>query len=1053
MEDSPPMVLALPSRPRTDAGGVERPGRLDAPGAIHRRPLLSWVERNRRLLTFGTFVFAVLAFSGAWAGGALVLDGRGMSLYVRLALDHLGASRTVPYWLPDLWGGAPVWAVIPSLPVFLLVPLATALGPDLAVKVGILALQVLGACGAHVLARSLWRSYPAGVTAGVVFALQPLVVSHGALAGSLPALAVMSATPWFAWALRRGFRGDGPGWLALAGLLGGFAVVMHAGFALGLVLLGAGLAVAEVGRARTAGEWAGPARRRRGRLVVRAGAVVAVALGASAYRLLPFASLHSWFVRPPAGSVRAGDVLGGDRMGREIGTFFGRGGRLSGSVSVDRDGLLGILAHMGWACLALSLLSVVVLARRDRDSTLTAILLSATLGVWMSTGALPLASGGPADRDQVVPFVLAGLVAGLLLGALIRQLRLGRWGLPLLAGALGLLVVAPYLTPFDSLQGIVPLLADLGTPRLYAVAPLALALGAAYPVALAWDWADGLRSPTTPAALPVALSAAMALAVLGVFLVDTWPARSYYRVRPPATAPAYDEVAASLTRAPGRFRVAPTQVDPTASGALLDAGRLLSIGWPDAVAGRQVWRLTAEALDAPSAYRDRASGLLATAFFVAERTADKGTGAESVPAIDLVTNPRALPMVRAYTHAVAMAADDLTPALAVALAHRNVGVFTGSPTASPALAATTVVDVRSTNPCNDGSGARIDPGLASQLGVACELDRWLAALPTGFDLLPLGDGVGATFRATTDRLQGVSVFLDRTPDRAELALHEVLTGGSLGPALTRGKAVGTDEFGLVAFTFDPITASAGKDYAFVLGCVGCPADKAPRLVVGHAADGSGDLLAAGTLRRDRVAAFAPIYEPVVADAPSTTSLDATTSRAGHWRIRANGSAPALVVVAEAWFPGWEARVDGAKVAVVPADGGLLGVAVDAGDHVITLEFRRPAAATTGRLITGATLLIVAGQAIRGRRRRRRTAPVAYAPVAVPSRPAPEPLLEARVLDRPHLDRATPRPSRPAPPPTPADEPHWDEVVKPQWAPPGEDAALDDYADPWPPDPS
>ncbi len=995
------MVLALPARPRAD----QTPDRPDIAGR-RRRPIVRWAERNRRMLTFLTFVFAVLAFSGAWAGGALVLDGRGMSLYVRLALDHLGAHRTVPYWMPDMWAGAPVWAAVPSLPVFLLVPIATALGPDVAVKVGILSLQVVGACGAYALARSLWRSYPAALVAGILFALQPLVVSHGALAGSFPTLAVMSAAPWFTWTMRKGLRGDGPGWLALAGLIGGFAVVMHTGYALGLALLGGCLAVAAVGRARMAPDVAGIGRLV-GRLVVRMGAVVAVALGASAYRLLPFVSLRSSFAPSAPGAVR-GDVLrgGAGRLGQEIGMFFGRGSRLAGAVSVDRDGLLGVLFHMGWACLALSALSVAVLSRRDRDGTLTAILLAAMISVWLA-GAVPLASGGLVGPNRLAPLVGAGLAVGLLVGALVRLLALGRWGPVLPLGALGLLVLAPHVA--------------LDASQLYAVVPLALALGAAYPVALAQEWATGRAARSAPAGLPAALSAAVALAVLGLLLVDAWPARSYYRIRPPATAAAYKEVEAALARAPGQLRVAPTQIDPTAAGALLDAGRLLSVGWPDTVAGRQVWRLTAEALNAPSAYVDRASGLLATGFHVAERPTEKATAAESVPTIDLVTNPRALPMVRAYAHTVAMAAGDVTPELAVALAHRNVGVYTGSPTASSALAATTVVDIRSTSPCDDGSGAQIDPGLASQLGVVCGLHRWLPTLAAGVDLIDLGGATGGMFRASTQRLQGVSVFLDRAPDRAELSVHEVLPGGAPGPAQGRARAVGVDEFGLIAFTFDPITDSAGKDYAFVLRCPGCAAGNLPRMVAGHAEAGKGNLLVAGELRRDRAAAFAPIYERVVVDPPSTTALDATRAGAGRWRIRANGAAPALVVVAEAWFPGWTARVDGAPAPVVPADGGLLGVAVDAGEHVITFTYHRPDAANAGRGITAATLLTVAGLAIRGRGRRRRSeapAPVPGGPA--PSRPAPAPQLEAQV---------------PAPADEPDwDEPDWDEVVKPHWAP-------------------
>ena len=1014
------MVLQLPVRVRDDFGEAEHLRQLNLPIAVRRRlPVLFRVKRHRRLLTFGFLVFAVVAFSGAWAGGALVLDGPGISLFVRLALDHLGAERSVPYWMPELWGGAPVWAATPSLPVFLLLPLATAVGPDIAVKVGVLGLQVFGGCGAYVLARSLWKSYPAALLAGTLFALQPLVVAHGALAGSQPTLGVMGAAPWLVWALRKGLRGEGPGWLAMSGLLAGFGVLMQPEYALGLALLCGCLLAVEAGRTGTGRNDAGI-----GRLLARAGAVVGVALGSIAYWLLPFSSLGRSFVLSPPELVH-GELLNGgaDRVGREIGMLFGRSNGLSGAVSINRDGLLGLFFHLGWACLILSLISVVVLSRRDRDGTLTAVFLASALGIWMSTGAVPLASSGPAARGQVVPFVIAGVLAGLMIGALLRPLRLGRWAPLFLAAAVAFLAAMPYLTPFVTMQKVVPLLANLRFPRLYAVAPLALALGASYPVVLAQEWAGRRRAASTPAAVPAALSAAVALAVLGVFLVDVWPTRTYYRIRPPASNAVYQEVEAAVAEKPGQFRVAPTQIDPTAADALLDTGRHLTVAWPHFTASRQVWRLTAEPFYTPNAYRERAYGLLGTAFQVFERPTDKGTDTEAVSAIDLVSNRHVLPLVRAYSHTVAMATDDITPELAVALAHRNVGVYTGSPTASPALAATTVVDVRSTAPCDDDSGERLDPALASQIGVACGLHSWLGTLFAGIDLLSIGERVGATFRATTDRLQGISAYLDRVPDRAELTLHEVLPGGSLGPALTRTRAVGTDEYGLAAFSFDPIADSAGKSYGFVLSCSECAADKVPRMIVGHAVDRPGTLLVGGTLRRDRTAAFAPIYEAVAADSPSATVVKPDKREPGRWRVQVDGPSPALVVVAEAWFPGWEAKVDGRKAPLVQADGGLLGVPVDAGSHVVTLEYQRPRAATLGRLVTSVTLFTVAVLAIRRRRR-------------APGAPRPP------VADRPS-GRSEPAPAAPPVlvaherPRRPADDGEWDAVVKPHRPGPGD----------------
>src|SRR5947209_13207179 len=243
------MTLDFPIRVR-ELGEGERVRQVDLPGTfVTPAPrLVRWAHRHRRLLVLGIFVVFVLGFSGAWTGGALVLDSPGISLYLRIVLDHLGAHHSVPYWLPDLWAGAPIWAVTPTLPLFLLVPLATAVGPDVTVKLGVLGLQVFGACGAFVLARSLWRNAPAAIVAGVLFSLQPILIATGALAGSQPTVGVMAAAPWLAWTLRRGLRGEGTRYVAAAGLLAGFSVLMQAEYAIGLSLLCASLLAVEIGR-------------------------------------------------------------------------------------------------------------------------------------------------------------------------------------------------------------------------------------------------------------------------------------------------------------------------------------------------------------------------------------------------------------------------------------------------------------------------------------------------------------------------------------------------------------------------------------------------------------------------------------------------------------------------------------------------------------------------------------------------------------------------------------------------------------------------------------
>ncbi|AOS44540.1 Bacterial membrane protein YfhO [Lacunisphaera limnophila] len=58
----------------------------------------------------------------------------------------------------------------------------------------------------------------------------------------------------------------------------------------------------------------------------------------------------------------------------------------------------------------------------------------------------------------------------------------------------------------------------------------------------------------------------------------------------------------------------------------------------------------------------------------------------------------------------------------------------------------------------------------------------------------------------------------------------------------------------------------------------------------------------------------------------------------HLALTTESSAPALLVLAEPWYPGWVARVDGMPVAVVPANGWMRAVPVPAGRHEVVLDF-------------------------------------------------------------------------------------------------------------------
>jgi hypothetical protein len=72
-------------------------------------------------------------------------------------------------------------------------------------------------------------------------------------------------------------------------------------------------------------------------------------------------------------------------------------------------------------------------------------------------------------------------------------------------------------------------------------------------------------------------------------------------------------------------------------------------------------------------------------------------------------------------------------------------------------------------------------------------------------------------------------------------------------------------------------------------------------------------------------------------------------------VETDGDAPGLLVLAEPWYPGWQARVDGRPGTCVPANAWMRAVPVPPGHHLVTLRFRSRWLAA-GVALSGATLL-------------------------------------------------------------------------------------------------
>ena len=71
----------------------------------------------------------------------------------------------------------------------------------------------------------------------------------------------------------------------------------------------------------------------------------------------------------------------------------------------------------------------------------------------------------------------------------------------------------------------------------------------------------------------------------------------------------------------------------------------------------------------------------------------------------------------------------------------------------------------------------------------------------------------------------------------------------------------------------------------------------------------------------------------------------------------SSSSPALFIVSETHYPGWQATVDGEPAPILRANYVLRAIPVPAGEHTVELEFR-PTSFTAGAISSGLALLII-----------------------------------------------------------------------------------------------
>jgi Bacterial membrane protein YfhO len=99
--------------------------------------------------------------------------------------------------------------------------------------------------------------------------------------------------------------------------------------------------------------------------------------------------------------------------------------------------------------------------------------------------------------------------------------------------------------------------------------------------------------------------------------------------------------------------------------------------------------------------------------------------------------------------------------------------------------------------------------------------------------------------------------------------------------------------------------------------------------------------------------------PPLGDSPlATDQATITQYTADTVRLDVDTGAPGLLVLSDAYYPAWQARVDGSPTEVYVADGALRAVAIPAGRHSVEFQYAS-AALPLGAAITGLTVLALA----------------------------------------------------------------------------------------------
>jgi hypothetical protein len=192
----------------------------------------------------------------------------------------------------------------------------------------------------------------------------------------------------------------------------------------------------------------------------------------------------------------------------------------------------------------------------------------------------------------------------------------------------------------------------------------------------------------------------------------------------------------------------------------------------------------------------------------------------------------------------------------------------------------------------------------------------------------------------TDGEQKVSAFLEHLPMASFLGLRYVLTTHAI------------EDPRLLPLRPGPVHLYRNLEARPLATVVGCArvADSPEQ-----AWEGVQRLLPSHHAVIEPVAPLAPELE-ACADPSPPGEVEILEHQAQDWLLRARMERPGLVVLAETWYPGWEALVDGQPTPIHTANMAFRAVEVGAGEHELRFRYR-PGWLRPSLLASGAAFLL------------------------------------------------------------------------------------------------